>query len=329
MSVLLVIALLTVIGIIIVRLYEKNTNAMCKSQKRLDGKLALVTGGTSGMGLKIAKDFARRGAKVIVACPFKEEGLSARKEIIEKTGNKNIIFKLLDLSSVDSVQKFAADILKSEDRLDILINNAGVGVPKDFITADGMSFIMQVNYFGHFLLTLLLLPLMMKTGKPSEPARIVNTSSVLHRFGMVHMDTLNKTNYWLMTLIYAKSKICLVLFAHELTKRLKGTNVVINSVDPGAVGTRIFESTGWFYGSILRLSIVFLYKTPYEGAQTALHVALDPEAGSVSGVFFKNCAKSRAVSWAYSDKVARQLYEESVRLVKLSQEDVDNCFKSL
>lgn len=328
MSVLLVIAGITALAFFI-RFYEKSTNAICKSQKRLDGRLAIVTGGTCGMGLEIAKEFARRGAKVIIACPFKEEGVNARKEIIEETGNKNVIFELMDLSSVQSVQKFAAGVLKSEDRLDILVNNAGVGVPKDFTTADGMSFIMQVNYFGHFLLSLLLLPLLIKTGKSLDPARIINTSSILHHFGIVDMNTLNKSNYWLMTLIYAKSKICLVLFAHELTKRLKGFNVVINSVDPGAVGTRIFDSSGWLHGMILKFLCTHLYKTPYEGAQTAIHAALDPEAGSVSGQFFKNCKKTRAVFWAYNNKVARQLYEESVRLVQLSQEDVDNCFTSL
>lgn len=328
MAVLLVIAFIIVLAIVI-RFYEKSTNAICKSQKRLDGRLAIVTGGTSGMGLESAKEFARRGAKVIVACPFKEEGVNARKEIIKETGNENVVFKLMDLSSVDSVQKFAAYILNSEDRLDILLNNAGVGVPRDFTTADGMSFIMQVNYFGHFLLTLLLLPLLMKTGKASDPARIVNVSSIAHHLGMVHMDTLNKTNYWLMLLIYGKSKICLVLFAHELTKRLKGSNVVINSVDPGAVGTGIFDSSGYLRGKLLTFLCTHLYKTPYEGAQTAIHVALDSEAGSVSGQFFKNCKKTRAAFYAYGNKVARQLFEESVRLVKLSQEDVDNCFKSL
>lgn len=328
MAVLLVI-IITIAIAFVIRFYEKSTNEMCKSQSKLDGRVAIVTGGTTGMGLEIAKDFARRGAKVIIACPFNEEGVNARKEIIEQTGNKNIVFKLMDLSSVDSVKKFAADVLKSEERLDILVNNAGVGIPRDFTTADGMSFIMQVNYFGHFLLSLLLLPLLMKTGTSSNPARIVNTSSIMHRLGMVDMDTLNKTDYWIRSLIYAKSKMCLVLFAHELTKRLKGSNVVINSVDPGAVGTGIFDSAGWLNGIILKFLFTHLYKTPYEGAQTAIHVALDPEAGSVSGKFFKNCKESRAVFWAYNNKLARQLFEESVRLVKLSQEDVDNCFKSM
>ncbi|XP_026328257.1 retinol dehydrogenase 11-like [Hyposmocoma kahamanoa] len=324
----LVIVIIIAIAFVI-RFYEKSTNAICQSQKKLDGRVAIVTGGTCGMGLEIAKEFARRGAKVIIACPFNEEGINARKEIIELTGNNDIVFKLMDLSSIDSVKKFAAGILKSEDRLDILVNNAGVGVPNDFTTADGMSFIMQVNYFGHFLLSLLLLPLLMKTGKSSDPARIVNTSSVMHHFGMVDMDTLNKTDYWIKSLIYSKSKICLVLFAHEFTKRLKGYNVVINSVDPGAVGTGIFNSAGKLRGMLLKFLCLYLYKTPYEGAQTAIHVALDQEAGSVSGHFFKNCKKTRAVFWAYNNKVARQLFEESVRLVKLNQEDVDNCFKSL
>ncbi|XP_049865868.1 retinol dehydrogenase 11-like [Pectinophora gossypiella] len=321
----LLFVVVTIVIAIVIRFYEKNTNAMCKSKKKLDGKIAIVTGGTAGMGLEIAKEFARREAKVIIACPFKEEGVNARKEIVEETGNEKIIFKLLDLSSIESVRKFAADIINTEDRLDILINNAGVGVPSDFVTADGMSFIMQVNYFGHFLLTLLLLPLLKKSGTSWQPSRIVNTSSILHQIGAYDIRNLNRTDHWFMFQIYAKSKICLVLFARELTKRINGSNVVINSVDPGAVGTRIFDSSGKIYGPIFTFLCNSLYKTPWEGAQTALYVALDSEAGEVSGEFFKNCARARAIKWAYSDKLARIIFDDSVKCVKLTDEELNAC----
>lgn len=306
---------------ILIRLYQKSTNGFCKSTKSLIGRTTLVTGGTTGMGLAIAMDFAHRGAKVIIACPYEDEGNYARALIVEKTRNEKVIFKLLDLSSLDSVRNFAADILRTENRLDILINNAGVGVPQDYITADGMSFIMQVNYFGHFLLTLLLLPLLRKSGRPNEPSRIVNTASILHRFGIMDFKHLNRTDHYYMWQIYAKSKLCLVLFARELTKRLKGDNVVINCVDPGAVGTRIFDSAGKLLGQILTFIFGSMFKSPWEGAQTALHVALDKRAGEVSGEFFKNCQQTRAVSWAYSNKLAKRLWEKSVRLVKLDGEE--------
>uniref|UniRef100_A0A2A4ITB8 Retinol dehydrogenase 11-like n=1 Tax=Heliothis virescens TaxID=7102 RepID=A0A2A4ITB8_HELVI len=328
-GVLLIIAIFVIIALS-VSVYQKSTNAICTSRKRLEGKTVIVTGGTAGMGLHIATDLAHRGARVIIACPFEEEGTNARKQIIEETGNQNVVFKLLDLASLKSVRGFASDILKTEDRLDILLNNAGVGIPGDFLTADGMNFIMQVNYYGTFLLTLLLLPLLKKTGKPGEASRIITTASVLHMVGLVDVNHLYKANhYWSKIHIYGNSKICLVLFANELTKRLKGSNVVINNVDPGAVGTRIFDSTNMIFGPMLTLMCLMFFKNPWQGAQTALHAALDTKAGEVSGQYFKNCEINKAVSRAYCDKTAKALWEESVRLVKLTDEELEQCFKSL
>ncbi|CAK1579108.1 unnamed protein product [Parnassius mnemosyne] len=317
---------------VMVGLHQKNTNAMCKSKKRLDGKTTIITGGTTGMGLKIAIDFAERGAKVIVACPYPEEGASAIKTVNDETGSKKAIYKYLDLASLDSVRNFAADIMNTEDRLDILVNNAGVGIVGDFLTKDGLNFIMQVNYFGHFLLTLLLLPLLNKTGRPLEPTRIVNMSSILHNIGKIDLENLNKTNYWYKIQIYAHSKLALVLFARELTCRLRDsryTHVVINSVDPGLVGTNIYYSAGSIRGVIIKFLCYTLCKTPWEGAQTAIHVAMDKKAGEVSGEFFKNCKQATAHRSAYDEKVAKQLWEESVRLVKMNEKELNSCFLDL
>ncbi|KAJ8732428.1 hypothetical protein PYW07_015027 [Mythimna separata] len=327
-GVLLIIATIVIIALS-VAVYQKSTNAICTSRRRLEGKTVIVTGGTAGMGLHIATDLAHRGARVIIACPFEEEGTNARKQIIQDTENENVVFKLLDLASLKSVRQFAADILKTEDRLDILLNNAGVGVPGDFLTADGMNFIMQVNYYGTFLLSLLLLPLLKKTGKPGESSRIITTASFLHMFGSVDIDNLNRTNYWNIIRIYGNSKICLVLFANELTKRLKNSHVVINNVDPGLAGTMIYHSLNMVRGTIIRLGCLFFFKTPWQGAQTALHAALDKKAGEVSGAYFRNCQIKSAVKRAYCEKTAKALWEESVRLVKLTEDEVVQCFKSL
>lgn len=323
MIALYVTVLVVVFVALIVGLYQKNSNAICRSKKRLDGKIAIVTGGTSGMGLRIATDFAERGARVIVACPFVDEGTQGRKRIIDITGNEDVIFKLLDLSSIDSIRKFVADVNHTEKRLDILINNAGVGAIDDFVTNDGMSFIMQVNYFGHFLLTLLLLPLLRKAATSSEPARVVNTASVIYLIGMIDFDRLNHSNYWYSIQCYANSKLCLILFAHELAKKLQGANVVINCVDPGAVGTTIFNCAGKFSGRFLTFMANVLFKTPWEGAQTAIHVALDRRAGMVSGQLFKNCKQIKATSSAYDDKMSGRLWNESIKLVGLESDKVN------
>ncbi|XP_045446648.1 retinol dehydrogenase 11-like [Melitaea cinxia] len=311
--------------------YRKKTNAICKSKKRLDGRTTIVTGGTSGIGLNIAIDFATRGARVIVACPFEDEGLQAEKLIIEKTGNRNVVFKLLDLSSLNSVREFANDIMKNENRLDILMNNAGVGIPADFLTKDGMNFIMHVNYYGHFLLTILLLPLLIKTGKPFDKSRIVNTTSISRHLSSFDVDNYDKTSYWFRIRIYSNSKMCLVLFSRELTKRIENCNVVVNNADPGCVATRIYDSCsstiGFLLGFLVRIPLHLFFKNPFEGAQTGIHIALDEDAGLVSGEIFDNCELVtkelfKKQSSAF-DVAAAKLWKRSIDLVQLKQHELN------
>ncbi|CAG9560142.1 unnamed protein product [Danaus chrysippus] len=324
----LLIILIIVIAIMAVGIYQKNTNSICRSKKRLDGKTVLVTGGTSGMGLRIAMDFADRGARVIIACPFVEEGTWAREKIVKKTENENVVFKLLDLSSCKLVRKFAEEINQEEERLDILINNAGMGSMNERLTKDGMNCTMQVNYYCQFMLTLLLLPLLKKTGTESEPARIVNTSSVLHNFGTTDFEMMNALNYWYFLQVYANSKLCIAIFTRELAKRLKGSNISVNVVDPGAVGTPIFLDLGKYYGAITIFLFLCLFKTPWQGAQTAIHVALDKRAGQVSGEFFKNCKLSQASANARSDLLAKELWKHTQKLIHMSDEEIDSCLHS-
>ncbi|XP_049866221.1 retinol dehydrogenase 11-like [Pectinophora gossypiella] len=327
MIITVIVALLVVIVVTltIIRLHEKQTNAMCKSKKKLEGRVAVVTGGTAGMGLEIATDLARRGAKVIIACPFEQEGVNARRTIIESTGSQKVIFKLLDLKSLESVREFTADILNTEKRLDILINNAGVAFSANTKTYIGTNFMMAVNYLGHFILTLLLLPLLKKSGTSAEPSRIVNVSSVLHLFGRANYESYNRMAIFYRFFHYCHSKFCVMLFTHELSKRLKDSEVVVNAVDPGAVGTNIYQSLSKVIGLVVTFLFKNMFKTPWEGAQTALYVALDDETRNISGQYFKNCKLSRAKKSAYDDKLSKKLWNDSIRLVKLEEDELKIC----
>ncbi|CAH2074954.1 unnamed protein product, partial [Iphiclides podalirius] len=269
---------------VLISFYQKNTNSVCKSKRRLDGITALVTGGTDGMGLQIAIEFAKRGARVIVACPFPKEGAEALKIIVEESGNKNVEFKHLDLACLKSV-----------------------------------------NYFGQFLLTILLLPLLMKTGTQQEPSRIVNTGSILHHVGHIDVHNLNgisATNKWLLAQVYANSKIALLSFNFELARRLRATNVVVNAVDPGLVGTNIYYGVNSLVGIVAKFCFRNMYKTPLEGAQTAIHVALDEGAGKLSGGYFSNCNVNVANRRAYDEETAQLLWTESARLVSLTDDEI-------
>lgn len=298
---------------------------MCKSTKRLDLKTVLVTGGTAGMGLEISTEFARRGSRVIIACPFEDEGMKAKNHIIKETGNTNVVFKFLDLASLKSVRIFANDILKHEERLDILVNNAGVALVPEYITEDGLNFVLQVNYYGTFLLTLLLLPLLKKTGSVSEPTRIVNTSSFLHMFGEIELENINKVGFYkFITTTYANSKLCVLLFTRELAKRLKGRNIIVTAVDPGFVGTAIFTYKYKILGSVFMYILYLISKTPWQGAQTALFASLDSRVEKFCGEVFKECQVYKASSKAYDNKKAELLWNHSIETVKLTNKEISS-----
>ncbi|XP_006784617.1 retinol dehydrogenase 11 isoform X2 [Neolamprologus brichardi] len=186
----------------VVRLQMRNHWNPQTCAVRLTGKTAIVTGANTGIGKFIALDFARRGARVILACRSEARGTAALNEIREKTGNSDVHLRLVDLSCMDSVRAFAERILKEEKALHILVNNAAVsGLPRN-ITKDGFEESFATNHLGPFLLTNLLLDLM----KSSSPSRIVSVSSVNHKKdvtansvhpGIVMTEVMRHYSFWI------------------------------------------------------------------------------------------------------------------------------------
>ncbi|XP_077576457.1 uncharacterized protein crdhl isoform X1 [Stigmatopora nigra] len=152
---------------------------VCRSGRRQDGKTVLVTGANTGIGKETCRELARRGARVVMACRDMSRAGRAAQEIRASTGNGNVVTRHLDLASLYSVRQFAKDFLESEDRLDLLINNAGVMMCPRGLTEDGFETQFAVNHLSHFLLTNLLLPKL----KSSAPSRVVTVASVAHRGG--------------------------------------------------------------------------------------------------------------------------------------------------
>ena len=207
---------------------------VCRSQARLDGKTAIITGANSGIGLETAVDLAKRNARVILACRSVERGERAAVEVRKRSGNDNVVFVQLDLASLESVRKFSAKILEEEPRIDILINNAGVMmIQTRQLTKDGFEMQFGTNHLGHFLLTNLLLDRI----KEAPSARIVNVSSVAYRFGSVDMDNLNSERRYSPVGAYGQAKLSNILFTRSLAKRLQGTGVTTNAVHPGGIRT--------------------------------------------------------------------------------------------
>ncbi|KAG0431156.1 hypothetical protein HPB47_022041, partial [Ixodes persulcatus] len=205
-----------------------------------------------GIGKETAKELARRKARVILACRNINKGQEAANEIFRET-QQTVVVKHLDLSSLKSVRDFARDVVSTEQRLDVLINNAGMALVDNelHLTEDGYELAFQTNYLGHFLLTMLLLDLLKKTA----PSRVVNVSSALHHFGATDRmeERIRGALRSSPTSTYNHTKMANVMFTIELAKRLKDDGVTVNALHPGVMetglsdglwaGIYLFEST--------------------------------------------------------------------------------------
>jgi len=285
----------------------------CKSRKCLVGKTAIITGCNTGIGYETALDFAKRGCRVIMACRNQEKAEEARDKLVKATGNKNIIVKIIDLGSLESVRQFAKDVIGNEPRLDILVNNAGALFLPNEITSDGLQLEMATNYFSSFLLTILLLDLLKKTA----PSRIINVSSSLAKAaGSLNLEKLNEYNGTFK--LYAKSKLCQIYFTQELAKRLQGTNVTAYSVHPGAVNTEYARYSKTLTSQIMTFFSKRIYMSPEKGAQTSIFVSIEDGLEDFNGQLFADCKPSGPYYNAQKAEIQTKLWEISEQMVGLS-----------
>ena len=206
---------------------------VCYSKAILNGKTAIITGANTGIGLETAVDFAKRNGRVILACRNKEKGEAAVVQVKKRSGNENVVFVQLDLSSLESVRAFSSKVLASEPRIDILVNNAGMMGCPYAKTVDGFETTFGVNHLAPFLLTNLLLGRL----KEAPSARIVNVSALLYRLGKINFDDLNSEQSYSAFAAYNQSKLANILFTRSLAQRLEGTKVTVNTLHPGVIRT--------------------------------------------------------------------------------------------
>ncbi|XP_039486708.1 retinol dehydrogenase 12 isoform X2 [Drosophila santomea] len=300
-----------IVGIIAfcVRLYMQGG----KFRKQTDetGKVAIVTGGNTGLGRETVLELARRGATVYMACRSKEKGERARREIVKVTGNPNVFSRECDLSSLDSIRNFAENFKKEQRELHILINNAGVFWEPHRLTKEGFEMHLGVNHIGHFLLTNLLLDVL----KRSAPSRVVVVASRAHGRGQIKVDDINSSDSYDEGVAYCQSKLANILFTRELAKRLEGTRVTVNALNPGIADTEIARNMIFFQTkfaqTILRPLLWSVMKSPKNGAQTTLYAALDPDLEQVSGQYFSDCALAPVAPAALDDQMAQWLWAQS------------------
>jgi NAD(P)-dependent dehydrogenase (short-subunit alcohol dehydrogenase family) len=274
----------------------------------------IITGANTGIGKENAIDHAKRGGKIYIACRDVTRGEDALVEIRKVSGSDNVHFLQLDLASLESIRDFTKKFHELESQLHILICNAGVMACPESKTKDGFEMQIGTNHLGHFLLTHLLLDLL----KASAPSRVVVVSSEGHKISNIVKEDLMSEKPYGKWKAYGRSKLANILFARELSKKLTDTGVTVNSCHPGAVqtelGRHMNENLRRFF---IKPFIAPFFKTAWQGAQTQIRLAVDPDLSEVTGKYFSDCKEKTPSRAAQDDEMAAWLYEKSIELVKL------------
>jgi NAD(P)-dependent dehydrogenase (short-subunit alcohol dehydrogenase family) len=245
----------------------------------MDGKVVLVTGATSGLGLAAAEGFARLGATVRLLARSEQRGERARASVVERSGNSDVQVSLCDLSDLESVRLLAKRLGGETGRLDVLVNNAGALAGERTLSVDGIELTFATNVLGPFLLTNLLLPVLER----SRPARIINVSSGGMYTQRIHPDDLQMAHEKFDgATAYARTKRAQVILTELWAERLQDTGIVVHAMHPGWADTPGLKSSlPRFYGLTKRL-----LRTPQEGADTILWLGAAARPAHSSGGFW-------------------------------------------
>ena len=276
----------------------------------MGGKVVLVTGATSGLGLAAAEGFARLGAAVWLLARSEERAERARQEVVARSRDRDVQVGLCDLSDLKAVRKFAERFSGDVPRLDVLINNAGALLGERTLSVDGIELTFATNVLGPFLLTNLLIPLLEK----SAPARIVNVSSGGMYTQRIHVEDLQSAHgQFDGATAYARTKRAQVILTEQWAKRLQGTGIVVHAMHPGWADTPGLESSlPRFYCATRRL-----LRTPQEGADTIVWLGTAPEPARCSGGFWHDRRErpTHRVPWTRESAADRdRLWAECERL---------------
>lgn len=259
-------------------------------------KTILITGATNGIGLVTATELARQGQQLILANRNQEKAEKVCQALRANTGNENISLLDLDLSSLDSVRQCAAEFRSQHNKLDVLLNNAGMTAHEEVITEDGFESQIAINNLAQLLLTVELLPAL----EAAAPSHVIFVTSMMHKFGKIDFDSFRGWKQYNANASYGQSKLAMMFNAAELAERLESRRISVNTLHPGAVATGIIEG----YPPLLRRLLRIVFTTPEKGARTSLHLVGLEDDERPTGVYFNNCKP---------DKVGKQLRDKALQ----------------
>jgi len=290
----------------------------------MQGKVVVITGATSGIGQVTAETLAAMGARIVQVARDRARGALAMQRLGARAPGVAHRMFYADLSRLSEMVRVGSEIAQAEERIDVLINNAGAMFGSRQVTEDGLERTFALNHVAYFVLSHQLRARL----AASAPSRIVSTASDAHRPVTLAFDDLQSVKAyaavvsgWLIyggpgVRVYARSKLCNILFTRELARRLAGTGVIANCLDPGLVATRFGDESGGLVSAAYRV-IKRFGLSPELGAQTLVYLASSPHVATVTGEYFTKCrpvAPSRA---AQDDGVAQRLWEVTEELTGL------------
>lgn len=291
----------------------------------MQGKICLVTGATNGIGEVTAHELAKMGAQVVIVGRNPQKTAQVVTDIKAKSGNPKVDSIVADLSVGADVIKVAETFKSRYNRLDVLVNNAGALILTRETTPDGLEMTFALNHMSYFTLTNALLDLIIASGTPTQKARIVNVSSVLHARYALNFDQLQATGSPFNGYkAYCQSKLMNVMFTYELNQRLQAQNapVTVNALHPGVIKTGFAKNNkkGIFVFTPIFLSLYFWRITPEEGAKTQLYLATSPDVEGMSGKYFDKCkpipsstASQVEVDWARLWAMSEQIDNDRLK----------------
>lgn len=290
------------------RMPQKTTDA------RMDGRVCVLTGATSGVGYHAARHLAQGGAHLVLVCRNLEKAASVQDEL-KRDYQARVDIIQADFSRLDDVRKAASVILKAYPRLDVLINNAGLHNTTRKLTGNGIEIVFCVNHLASFLFTRLLMDRLVA----NAPARILQINSEGHRFGGLDLDDINWERRKYKGLKgYGASKVAQLLTVWEFADQLKGSGVTINAMHPGEVRSNIGMNNGWLYKLHKRLMILPYLKDAELSGNAIYYLVAAPEMADVSGKFFHLTIEEKPAAHALDRSLGKRVWKLSEEMTGLA-----------
>lgn len=289
----------------------------------MEQRICLITGANAGIGKEVALGLAQSGARVILVCRNAKKGEETLREIKKISGSKDIDLFIADMSSQSEIKNLSKQLHRKYKKLHVLINNAGLSVPKKMLSADGIELTLATNHLGPFLLSHLLVDLL----EAASPSRIINISSSSHQWANLDLSDVQfqQKSYRPMR-AYSQSKLLLTMTSYDFAFKFAEKNITVNSLHPGVIHTDLLNKMAiGFIPKALRKLVekplnkflsLFMSK-PKTAAKPIINLALSPETENISGQYFEKSKLSISSKITYNSALRKKVWDMSERLVGL------------